>query len=176
MAWHDDVVAAVDRQAWLDRLGDWVVGLVRPLLTREDARPVVDALRGEWLGHPLHPAMTDVPVGCWTASFLLDLVGESRAAGLLTAVGSAAAVGAAASGFVDWTATEGRDRRLGVLHGTLNAGALTLQLCSLGARLRCRRVRAFSYSALGLSVVAASAWLGGELAFKEPVARVDLQA
>jgi hypothetical protein len=31
VAWHDDVVAALDRQAWLDRLGDWLVGLVRPL-------------------------------------------------------------------------------------------------------------------------------------------------
>jgi uncharacterized membrane protein len=175
VAWHDDVVAAVDRQAWLGRLGDWLVGLVRPLLAREDARPVVDALRGEWLGHPLHPALTDLPVGCWAASLLLDLAGESRAAGLLTAAGSAAAVGAAASGFVDWTATEGRDRRLGMVHATLNATALTLQLCSLGARLRRRRARAFSYSALGLSVTAASAWVGGVLVFGEPVARVDLQ-
>jgi uncharacterized membrane protein len=163
MHWKDRVLGAVDGQGWLDHLGDAVAGVAEPVLARPDARGPVSFLRGDWLGHPLHPALTTVPIGCWTASVLLDLVCESRAAGVLTAAGSAAAAGAAASGLVDWTATEGRSRRLGVLHGLLNTGALGLQLCSLGSRVRGRKLRALSYSLLGLSVATASAWLGGEL-------------
>jgi len=88
---------------------------------------------------------------------------------VLTAAGSAAALGAAASGFVDWTATEGRGRRLGILHALLNSGALGLQLCSLGSRVRGRKLRALSFSLLGLSVATASAWVGGEIVYGEPV-------
>jgi len=159
------VLSAVDRQGWLDQVGAAVADAAQPLLDKPEAQRPLAFLRGDWLGHPLHPALTDVPIGCWTASVLLDLVCESRAAGVLTAAGSAGAVGAAAAGLVDWTATEGRSRRLGTLHAVLNSSALGLQVCSLGARLRGRKLRAFSYSLLGLSVAAASAWLGGEIVY-----------
>ena len=33
----------------------------------------VDVLSGTWLGHPLHPALSDLPIGFWTSSFVLDL-------------------------------------------------------------------------------------------------------
>jgi uncharacterized membrane protein len=165
MHWKDRVLEAVDGQPWLDQVGDALAGAARPALEHPEAERPLSFLRGDWLGHPLHPALTNVPIGCWTASALLDLVCESRAAGVLTAAGSVAAVGAAASGFVDWTATEGRRRRLGVLHAALNTGALGLQLCSLGSRVRGRKLRAVSYSLLGLTAAAASAWLGGEIAF-----------
>lgn len=164
MPWKDRVAEVVDRQPWLDRVGETAEDVARPVLERPDAEPAVAFLRGDWLGHPLHPALTDIPIGCWTASALLDLVCESRAAGVLTAAGSTAAVATAASGFVDWTATEGRARRYGVAHALLNTGALALQLCSLGFRVRGRKLRAFSFSLLGLSVATASAWLGGEIA------------
>src|SRR5947208_13414497 len=36
---------------------------------------LTSALQGEWLGHPLHPALTDFPLGCWMCASLLDLVG-----------------------------------------------------------------------------------------------------
>lgn len=169
MSWRERVLGTVERQRWLDQVGDAVSETAEPVLAKPEAQRALPLLRGDWLGHPLHPALTDVPIGCWTASVLLDLVCEYRAAGVLTAAGSAAAVGAAATGFVDWTATEGRNRRLGVLHAVLNSGALGLQLCSLGARMRRRRFRALSYSVLGLSVATASAWLGGEIVYGEPV-------
>jgi hypothetical protein len=117
----------------------------------------------------LHPALTGLPLGLWTGSVLLDTVCESKAAGVVSAAGTLTAGAAAAAGFADWTATEGRDRRLGIVHGALNAGGLGLQLISLGARLRRRRLRAFSYSLLGLSVSAAAAWLGGELVYGSSV-------
>ena len=37
-------------------------------------------LGGDWLGHPLHPLLTDLPIGFWTSSFVLDFAGK-RAAG-----------------------------------------------------------------------------------------------
>src|SRR5437762_2934327 len=113
MSWRERVLAAIDRQRWLDQAGDAVIQAVaRPALARPEAMRALPILRGDWLGHPLHPALTDVPIGFWSASLVLDLVCEPRAAGVLSAIGSAAAVGAAAAGFVDWTATEGRGRRL----------------------------------------------------------------
>jgi hypothetical protein len=41
-----------------------------------------DLLSGAWLGHALHPLMTDVPIGTWTSSVLLDWTGgnDSRSA------------------------------------------------------------------------------------------------
>ncbi|HEY4026573.1 MAG TPA: DUF2231 domain-containing protein [Candidatus Dormibacteraeota bacterium] len=169
MSWRERVVGFVEEQRWLDQLGDAATDVARPFLDDPAARRPLAVLRGEWLGHPLHPPLTDLPIGCWTASVLLDLVCESRAAGVLTAAGSAAAVGTMAAGFADWTASEGRIRRLGVLHAVLNTGALGIQLCSLGARLRRRKLRALSLSLLGLSVAAASAWLGGEMVYGQPV-------
>ena len=32
-------------------------------------------LRGEWLGHAIHPLLTDVVLGTWTSASLLDLFG-----------------------------------------------------------------------------------------------------
>jgi uncharacterized membrane protein len=165
MSWLGRVVDWLAEQAWLDSAADRVVTSLDPLLRRPDVERSLAALRGGGLGHSLHPVLTDVPIGFWTASLLLDLVCESKAAGLLSAVGSAGAVGAAASGFADWTQLQGRRRRIGMVHAGLNGGALGLELLSLGARLRRRRLRAFSYAALGWSVAFVSAWIGGELSY-----------
>lgn len=165
MSWLEVIADTLAEQTWLDLVADRVLAAVDPLLRRPDVDRALEALRGAAIGHSLHPALTDVPIGFWTASLLLDAVCESKAAGLLTAVGSAGAVGAAASGFADWTGTSGRRRRLGVVHMALNSGALVLELLSLGARLRGRRLRAFTYSAVGWSVACGSAWIGGELTY-----------
>jgi uncharacterized membrane protein len=169
MVWREQVVGPLERQGWLDQVADAVSRAVEPLLRRPEAERGIEVLRGGWLGHPLHPALTGLPLGLWTGSVLLDLVCESKAAGVVSAAGTLSAGAAGAAGFADWTATEGRDRRLGVVHGALNVSGLGLQLISLGARLRRRRLRAFSYSLLGLSVSAAAAWLGGELVYGSPV-------
>ena len=42
-------------------------------------QPVRDVLDGVWLGNPLHPALTDVPIGAWSAAFALDLAGSTAA-------------------------------------------------------------------------------------------------
>ncbi|HSH58715.1 MAG TPA: hypothetical protein VK988_03545, partial [Acidimicrobiales bacterium] len=32
-----------------------------------------DLLSGTWLGHPLHPLLTDIPIGAWASALVLDL-------------------------------------------------------------------------------------------------------
>ena len=56
----------------LDELADPAADAVRDTLDRQ---PLKDVLSGTWLGHPLHPLLTDLPIGFWTSAFTLDLVG-----------------------------------------------------------------------------------------------------
>ncbi|MEP7105872.1 MAG: Rieske (2Fe-2S) protein [Chloroflexota bacterium] len=164
-SWDSPILDALEQQEWLDKAGNYVSKLLQPLLDLPEATPVKNFLHGTWLGHALHPVLTDLPIGCWSSSLLLDLVGAGRSAGVLSAAGSAAAVATALTGVADWTATDGREKRLGLLHGMLNVVGLGFQLASLGARVRRRRLRAISLSATGLTISSAAAWLGGELVF-----------
>src|SRR5947199_3809019 len=100
----------------LDRIGKpvstWVGGVV-------GHGPVKDVLSGTWLGHPLHPMLTDLPIGFWTSSLLLDLVGGRRAhaaSDRLMALGILSALPTAASGLSDWSDTIGEERRIGTVH------------------------------------------------------------
>src|SRR5438445_7082724 len=74
------VQAIVDRQKWLDDLSDAIQPLVSDLFSSggETGHVVKDLLNGVWLGHPLHPVITDVPVGAWTLTELLDLISAAR--------------------------------------------------------------------------------------------------
>ena len=70
------LIAAQD--GWARPLGDfnhrWLSALFRPI------RPVKDFLNGVWLGHPLHAAATDIPIGSLLVTVVLDLMGQSAAA------------------------------------------------------------------------------------------------
>lgn len=58
---------------WLDHVAKRAQPPVQRFL---GSRPGLhNLLDGKWLGVPLHPALTDVPVGAWTSAFTLDLVG-----------------------------------------------------------------------------------------------------
>ena len=68
-----------------------------------------DVLSGAWLGHALHPIMTDVPIGAWTSAVVLDWSGgkESRsAADRLILMGVLAAGATVATGWSDWADAE----------------------------------------------------------------------
>jgi nitrite reductase/ring-hydroxylating ferredoxin subunit len=127
-------------------------------------KPVRDVLDGVWFGNPLHPALTDVPMGAWTAAFALDLVGSEAADGAL-AVGILGAVPAAVTGLNDWSHLKDDARRIGTVHALVNTAALTLNVLSLAARrggLR-KTGRVLSMAAYGGSLFAAH--LGGHLSF-----------
>jgi nitrite reductase/ring-hydroxylating ferredoxin subunit len=127
-------------------------------------RAVRDLLDGTWLGAPLHPALTDVPLGAWTAAAVLDAV-RSEAADHALAVGVAGAVGAAATGVNDWSHLHGKERRLGLVHALLNTTALALNVASLVQRSRGRRELGRMLSGLAFGGSLLSAHLGGQLSF-----------
>src|SRR3954451_18733772 len=73
--------------------------------------PVKDALSGTWLGHALHPMLTDTVIGTWTSALLLDLAGgrDRGAADRLVAAGVLAALPTALTGASDWADAEPAD-------------------------------------------------------------------
>src|SRR5688500_15823436 len=82
-------------------------------------RNAKNALHGVWLGHPLHPVFTDIPVGAWTTALALDAAskgdaGMRRAATFAMGVGLTGALGAAVTGLTDWSETQGQSRRVGL--------------------------------------------------------------
>ena len=70
----------VDQQKWLDGLSDAVQPIFGGLFTNagEAGRLAKDLLNGVWLGHPLHPLITDVPIGAWTMTQLFDVMSMAR--------------------------------------------------------------------------------------------------
>jgi len=128
--------------------------------------PVKDALTGTWLGHPAHPMFTDLPIGFWTSAFVLDLVGGKRArpfAELFVGLGVVSALPTAATGAADWSDTEGRDRRVGLVHALTNSSAIALYAGSWRARRRGRYWRGVTLGMLGATAATVGAYLGGHL-------------
>lgn len=127
--------------------------------------PWKSLLSGTWLGHPLHAAITDLPIGCWTGAVLMDLIGGERSRGSvdpLICIGAAAAIPTAVTGLNDWADSYGGERRTGLVHGLANVAALSLFAASLVARGRARSLRV-----AGLATVTAGAYLGGHLTYAQ---------
>jgi nitrite reductase/ring-hydroxylating ferredoxin subunit len=118
------LITPLEEWAPLEQASEALLALIQPVMRLPGATWAKDFLHGRWLGHALHPVLVDLPIGFWTSAMLLELVGERKPARVLTAAGSVSALGAAASGLTDWTVTDGRERRLGLLHGLLNLGEL----------------------------------------------------
>ena len=136
------------------------------------AGPVKDALSGTWMGHALHPLLTDIPIGTFTSSLILDLAGEDEAAAKLIAAGLAAVPATIVTGWTDWADTEPGDagvRRAGILHATVNGAASALMAASYVSRRRGRTGRGKLLSLAGLSLLGAGGWLGGHLSYAQGV-------
>jgi nitrite reductase/ring-hydroxylating ferredoxin subunit len=146
----DTVAAAVDKR-------------IRPLLERNGLK---DALNGKRLGHRLHPLLTDVAIGSLTAASIVDFLSPSSksAARKLSAVGLAAAVPTALSGYADWMDVYGDGRRIGLVHAATNAVGLGLMFASF--KRRCSKRGGGRFTALaGLGVISAGGYLGGHLTY-----------
>lgn len=158
-----------DRAAWLDDLADHLQQSFRSVVRSggDPARRLKDLLHGTWMGHPLHAALTDVPIGAWGATLLFDLLGDRRTADRTLLLGTLAAVPTALAGAADWSETEGKQRRTGVIHALLNSTALTLFIGSILARRTGSRAVAVGLSTSGFSIATLSAWLGGHLVYSQ---------
>lgn len=169
--------AIVDRQKWLDDISDVLQPLINNTFSSagEAGKYAKDFLNGVWLGHPLHPVITDVPVGAWTMTQLLDVISMMRggdkgldaAADITLGAGIVAAVGAAVTGLADWSDVGGSHRRMGMAHALINVGGLTLNVASLALRAGGKKNRglARTLSAGGYVLNAAAAYVAGELVY-----------
>jgi len=136
---------------------------LRPIRESRLGGRFFDLLHGRLTGHALHPALSDLPIGFWAGAVLLDVVGDHGAAGVLSGAGVAAGVAAAVSGVADWTVSDGRDRRVGLLHGLTQTLALGIVAASVGLRLGDLTVPAIFLLVAGAALSVASAYLGGHL-------------
>ncbi|MDQ6748062.1 MAG: Rieske (2Fe-2S) protein [Candidatus Dormibacteraeota bacterium] len=165
-----ELVSGLEQSAALDPLGDKASALVQKLTAADSVK---NLLSGTWLGHALHPLMTDLPIGFWSSSVTLDLLGgedSESGADLLMALGNVAAVGAAATGLADWSDSFGAEKRLGIVHGLANTAGLALMTGSWLARKSGARATGKALGLLGLGVAGASAYLGGHLVFARGLA------
>jgi uncharacterized membrane protein len=154
---------------------DAVVAKVQPLadVLLADPRRAA-ALRGMWLGHAVHPLLTDLPLGAWTSAMVLDVVGgrgSRPAAQRLTGLGLLAAVPTAVTGWAEWAAVTGeREKRVGVVHAAANNAALLLYFASWRARRRDRHLTGVLLALLGSVGVGVGGYLGGHLTEARKVA------
>lgn len=149
---------------------------VRALTAAGDAlvRPgtVKDTLSGTWLGHSLHPLLTDFPLGAWMSASLLDLVGGRStrpASRRLVGFGVLAALPVAASGLSDWLDSDQEERRVGVVHAAINSSALAIYTASFLARRRGRHARGVFLGLAGGLTATAGGYLGGHLSLARGV-------
>lgn len=152
-----------DRTGFLDGVDSLLGGLSERVGATPVGNRVLDALSGRFMGHALHPALSDLPIGFWAASSLCALGAVDGPAEALTAAGVAASLVTAASGTADWRWLSGRQRRLGLIHGAANTAGLLFQLGALLAWRTGRVQVARTLSVSGTAVAGAAAYLGGEL-------------
>jgi nitrite reductase/ring-hydroxylating ferredoxin subunit/uncharacterized membrane protein len=171
------VVDTLAQQKWLGQASKSVQAAVQSLFEAGGAaaQPIADALHGTWLGHPLHPVLTDIPIGAWTTALALDALDilteddYSVGAEAAIALGLAGAVGAAATGLTDWKETQERPLRVGLVHGTLNLGATLLFATSLILRRGGARTAGYGTAIAGYVLTTAAAYLGGDMVFRDQI-------
>lgn len=172
VTWHQEMFEAIGKWPWLGELNDKVTAVVQPLYERSRDNILIELMHGgRWAGHALHPALSDLPIGLWSGTLVLDVLGKDArpergrmdAAATLSAAGLAAAVATAATGVVDWTVSDGEDRRVGLFHALLNGAATALQGASLAARLTGHRGSAKALGAASMAATTAAGYVGGHL-------------
>jgi uncharacterized membrane protein len=157
-----------DRVEQADVLDDFA-GKVQALIRRVLPPTAEEMLRGEPLGHPLHPALVALPIGAWTSASALDALGERSAARKLTGFGCLVALPTAAAGAADWATTTDAPRRTGLVHAAINDAALLTYLLSWRARRRGHWLRGAMLSLVGGGMVGVGGWLGGHLSYSQGV-------
>ena len=167
----------LQRQGWMDGMADAIQQVIGALYGAlgKPGRLLKDALHGtRILGHPLHPAVTDIPLGAWTVGVMADWAAHVTTAvpqqvgDFALAVGVLAGLLAVASGATDFRDTYGQERRYGLTHGLLMTSAMIVMVASLGVRWLWGGdggVLAAVLATGGLVVAVGGAYFGGHLTF-----------
>lgn len=156
----------------LDKIAEPISTGVRALYEAAGpmGREIKNGLHGVWLGHPLHPVFTDLPIGAWTTALALDVASEAdpemrRAATFALGVGLTGALGAAVTGLTDWSETDGESRRAGLIHGLSNVVATALMATSFILRRRNAHSGGRKSAWAGYAIAVGAAYLGGDLVY-----------
>ncbi|MEU9887262.1 Rieske 2Fe-2S domain-containing protein [Sphaerisporangium sp. NPDC051017] len=129
--------------------------------------PARDLLHGVPTGHPLHPPLAIVSLGCFTATAVLDAIdADPRASQAVLATGVAGAIPAAAAGITDWSVLHLEQQRVGFVHALVNLTALGLYSGSLMLRLAGRQRAGKALAFAGLTAAGVGGYLGGHLAYR----------
>lgn len=161
--WLATLVALND--GWAKPFGDfnhrWLSALFRPI------RPIKDLLNGTWLGHPLHAASTDIPIGLLLAVVILDLVGQPRSADIALLATIVFMILSAVSGLADYSDTDGTARARATLHASLMVVALVMLIISAIVRsgAPAERTLPIALSIVAFLVVTAGAFVGGDVVY-----------
>ncbi len=158
---------------WTLRLED-AAALDAPVQTIE---PVIHAvfgtglrgrvLRGDWLGHAVHPVLTDFVLGTWTSATVLDLIGGDDSAvpaQRLIGTGLLAVAPTAWTGWAEGSQASDRDKRVGLVHAVTNGLAIGIYASSWAARRRGRHGSGARRALAGAAVSGIGGYLGGHLA------------
>src|SRR4051812_31761619 len=167
--WLRAAVSRVEQATELDPL----VQRLAPPAERLATGPTGGFLGGQWLGHALHPLLTDLPLGCWIGSGLLDLLGgrrARRASQRLVGLGLLFVPPTVAAGLVDWTGvSDQRVKRVGAVHAIGNGAVAMLYLASWRSRRRGLHLVGVGLGLAGGTLAWATGYLGGHMSFARGV-------
>jgi nitrite reductase/ring-hydroxylating ferredoxin subunit/uncharacterized membrane protein len=175
----DRLFGSVERQEWMDRIGDPLEESVEKAFEAGGVagQKTADFLHGTWFGRPLHPALTNIPIGAWTTAVVLDVLddtvshgeGYEEAATDAVIFGIAGAFAAAVTGLTDYQHLSPKQRRIGLVHAALNSGSLAIMASSYLARARGNFRRGKSLARLGWAVMFAGASFGAHMVYRQRV-------
>jgi nitrite reductase/ring-hydroxylating ferredoxin subunit/uncharacterized membrane protein len=167
----------IRRQRWMDGFAEVIqkgIGWIYGVLGRP-GRFLEDLMHGtRVLGHPLHPALTDIPMGAWAVAVLSDYVAHftnrlpTAAGDVALAVALAAALLAVLTGYTDFRNTFAHERRVALTHGLIMSVAVTLGVVSMALRWWSGsglHPLAVGLSTAGFGLMVIGGYFGGHLVF-----------
>jgi nitrite reductase/ring-hydroxylating ferredoxin subunit/uncharacterized membrane protein len=168
--------AVVKDWKWLDAVSGVFDAVMKFVYGLPGMGPVKKILHGTWpLRHPLHPAVTDVTIGAYTAGLALDLyyvftndASLWRATDFVFVVAWLSGLLSIVSGLTDWRETYGEEKRTGMLHGLIMVTATILFIASILMRANGgadARTLAMWLSGFGWLALFVGAFFGGELPY-----------
>lgn len=168
----------LDKKEWIEQTSDKLQSAIVKVYDQagEKGKKAKNFMHGTWLGHPLHPLLIDIPMGAWSVAAMLDLLelqgvkGYTRGADAAVEIGLIGALSAAVAGLTDWTGTQGKARKLGLLHGFLNLTATGLYATAILLRkVKATRKTGLAISFFGYAITTAAGYFGGKLVFNHRV-------